>query len=1704
MDDMSILTEFQEENDPRKRASAIPLPEVAPPASASGVRPPEQALEPEVQEPTIPTDDSLLSLSGSPIPLGQDITTPPDLLSGDYVPDVPEPEPTVDLTPSSMEVLGGGMPSLPGEIPAGTGRSVDYQESGQSVQTPGGARVEEAARQIEANRQAGLQKPFESMYVDGSQFESIYAADDSSKSQYEDRSAQWFSNTAPTNIERSSDFTRRVGQIPGIAKVGDPQLFSPDGVIQNPFGSPEVVNDTRNLYQKGLDAIFSAVGGNYRQGDKPEFDPFRGYKKFAEEVSSNPLNLWKAPFILPIAAGSARYGEMGDGYIGSLLYGASLIGNGLVGTAQSLYNIGSGNIQREVDNPTLKRVLQGDDLSFTNENSPNKPLAILGKKQSPNTLNEATRRSWIYNTPLAQLGSAIMRTVTGKTGDERIPENLKIGTDQWGNSWLRYPEFAAGLALDIATPSLPDEVTGWFRPGTRLPGAPPPPSSVSPVGEVEFLNPKAAGLSEAPAPLPPSANMMPPAEWWNLSAKKSTTATPQTTEVAPRAYVPPLVTVEAPKIKPPPFYTPEPLGPYLKEIPGYVPFAPLKPDEIAKKVVETGGVVDPQAVRQVSRSNAELTMLAIANGDALPQSGILTQRRLDLLAESNPLYSRVGIPVPDEIKKASFATPLAPYSKTPKPLDLPEAAPVNALSDAQPLKPYTPNQPKFPQAPPDAQPLKPYTPKPPREPQPLNPIGLPKLRQVDPALRSRVLDMPMSAPYSRWDSAQTYSPRNAAEGNAVGVPSNIRPLLPNKVQGDLHQLDLKPVGEAVPDKKFTEKEINLFGSLSSKDVNERAASLFKNSNVVKSDNFNVLIPKGDALDPSLEEALTVVQESLKNAGLKLPEMDLVIVSSGDTTKLTDSYLEHLRKLYDAEDADFKSTWTFEESLDQVGGYTPRTNLINIPKSADDVQELAATIIHEAVHRIDFEADDDLVKALEGFLDEMETTGRFPSDYAESMAGDRAEYLAEALSQYLSYSDVYAARMGSSAAESTKKLVSYISTKFDTVSEGVQRLVEAVDAGDIQAVDEIAQKLTSPPNVVENPKALQEVNERLPLELQVEEPANAQYMQDYLDATQAALEQSEVAAELDGILRAQKEVLIKHLDNIEEAGNQAGRASIDVPIEFTPKETAKTVTPQSTAKPRFYTVDVSSIEPPTTPSRLSPEELEVRAQDLLSNGIQNPLVLQRTGGESFEVFKGYEDDYYIAARAKQINPRSAEMVDSFVFESSTRVEGAGLDAQAGIPKIELEGAKGKGDFYMVDVDSIKDIPDGSYTKTQIEQVAQSILDSTLLRPVRLIKGKADSYSVAPGDELLYLGAKRARQIDPRKGEMVNSYVLKKETAPKKLGSVESKVPDVKPPESAKQIEQTEAPRLTGVVPGKLFHGSKVRNLDLKNIDPIQGGSRGELGVGLYLTNNIDYATDYAKATPAGNLPPVPGREFDELGTVHDVQISLRSTYRADGSGGFMYDLRQEMITAVENSLFDADTKKAISKLFNSSKNYETVLNEIDKIVLKNYGEIPENLLLDLQRRLSTVFRNNGYDAIVKSTPKGDVFNFIADPRKINSFKTEPLEKTGVGDLLEGAIHRYNADQRSAQYFPKSAYAKDNATKSAGNLVYHAAQEMQNMFDDAQEAAVRLADIAHDKEKMLKKIAAQEKANRKAQKLVQARKKDELMVKHNNVIDDNPCL
>lgn len=220
--------------------------------------------------------------------------------------------------------------------------------------------------------------------------------------------------------------------------------------------------------------------------------------------------------------------------------------------------------------------------------------------------------------------------------------------------------------------------------------------------------------------------------------------------------------------------------------------------------------------------------------------------------------------------------------------------------------------------------------------------------------------------------------------------------------------------------------------------------------------------------------------------------------------------------------------------------------------------------------------------------------------------------------------------------------------------------------------------------------------------------------------------------------------------------------------------SKTKSPEPPSKPAARQmamfIDVSAIKTNRPASDFDPKDIDAIADSILeSGGLYRPLLLKKSGAESFEVIPGNEISYHAAMQARA-KDKKMDMVNGFIT-GDDYIDGSAsqIDRLKSKPvEVEAESDRqfvkksfgGRDDKSMyVDVSSIKSSrPASDFDPQEIEDLADSMLaNGGLLRPIVLGQTGAETHEVIDG-HLAYHAAVRAKQKDAKRGEMVNGFVI----------------------------------------------------------------------------------------------------------------------------------------------------------------------------------------------------------------------------------------------------------------------------------------------------------------------------------------------------------
>ncbi len=120
-----------------------------------------------------------------------------------------------------------------------------------------------------------------------------------------------------------------------------------------------------------------------------------------------------------------------------------------------------------------------------------------------------------------------------------------------------------------------------------------------------------------------------------------------------------------------------------------------------------------------------------------------------------------------------------------------------------------------------------------------------------------------------------------------------------------------------------------------------------------------------------------------------------------------------------------------------------------------------------------------------------------------------------------------------------------------------------------------------------------------------------------------------------------------------------------------------------------------------------------------------------------------------------------------------------------------------DYYLVDVKSItSDVPRSNFEEAELDQLADLILEAGgLIKPLSLRQTGPESYEVIEGHRE-YFASVRAKEKNPRKGEMINAFVLNSEEEAPVIEQSEVLLPPIPPPPPPSGSTTVE-PRLTNL-------------------------------------------------------------------------------------------------------------------------------------------------------------------------------------------------------------------------------------------------------------------------------------------------------------------
>jgi hypothetical protein len=231
--------------------------------------------------------------------------------------------------------------------------------------------------------------------------------------------------------------------------------------------------------------------------------------------------------------------------------------------------------------------------------------------------------------------------------------------------------------------------------------------------------------------------------------------------------------------------------------------------------------------------------------------------------------------------------------------------------------------------------------------------------------------------------------------------------------------------------------------------------------------------------------------------------------------------------------------------------------------------------------------------------------------------------------------------------------------------------------------------------------------------------------------------------------------------------------------------------------------------------------------------------------------------------------------------------------------------------------------------------------------------------------------------------------------------------------------------TVATPPKLYHGSRVQNLDLSQADPLVGAARSELGPGHYLSRDRGVAAKAANASVNPNLPPIEGRRYGN-GSIHQVAVSgeLIDGTKPQGAFGVLAEeafaeLPPEVGAVMRPALAG---KKTAAEVFDAAAELLT-----------------EEQALAFSRALGSRIKAHGYAGISVNGRVVAVFDNAA----IHTQRVSPVVRV-ANDASSNLTSRAALDEYTQTAIPSSKQARTFAAESKAKAAVQLQQDAGKKF------------------------------------------------------------
>lgn len=245
------------------------------------------------------------------------------------------------------------------------------------------------------------------------------------------------------------------------------------------------------------------------------------------------------------------------------------------------------------------------------------------------------------------------------------------------------------------------------------------------------------------------------------------------------------------------------------------------------------------------------------------------------------------------------------------------------------------------------------------------------------------------------------------------------------------------------------------------------------------------------------------------------------------------------------------------------------------------------------------------------------------------------------------------------------------------------------------------------------------------------------------------------------------------------------------------------------------------------------------------------------------------------------------------------------------------------------------------------------------------------------------------------------------------------------------------------PSKVLHGTALADWS-PNYSLRVSGSRGELGSGLYVTNRMSVAQDYAGAILSENVNP--GANVKDIApSVYELTHNLESTFSARGKLAPSSPLVKSIVSSLPEKIQD-NVRISINR--DKSTSLIGILNKAEAALVRSSIEPTEQVLKDLSSNVSEALRQLGYDSVYDSKSG---FGLVLDESKIKINSSKPVSKPT--SATQAALARYNADAYAAKFYPERLTTDANLRDSAYKLLSQMEDKVDSKLSEVQQEIIK---------------------------------------------------